>query len=85
MGHHGSDPPMRCSFQADAELHSTRRTRTQYLPTQGGALMIVPASLVLRFMMPCAVGWGHVGATALVTIVATFVFTMLILSRYVPA
>lgn len=52
--------------------------------TQVGALLIVPASLLLRFMMPATVGWGHVGATAVLTFLATFVAAILIARIYVP-
>jgi hypothetical protein len=43
------------------------------LNTQVGALLMVPSSLLLRFLVPGTVGWGHVGATALLTLAATFV------------
>jgi hypothetical protein len=48
------------------------------LVTQVGALLIVPASMVLRLVMPTTAGWGHAVATALLTIAATFVFTLLV-------
>lgn len=50
--------------------------------TQAWALMIAPASLVLRFATPTVVGWGHVGATALLTIAATFFFTLYLAGQY---
>ena len=52
------------------------------LVTQVGALLVVPSSLLLRFLMPGTVGWGHVGATALLALAATFVFAMLAVGSY---
>ena len=52
------------------------------LVTQVGALLVVPSSLLLRFLMPGIVGWGHVGATALLALAATFVFAMLAVGSY---
>jgi hypothetical protein len=46
--------------------------------TQIGAATIVPASLLLRLAMPAAVGWTHAGATALLTIVATLIVTVVL-------
>jgi hypothetical protein len=43
-----------------------------------GSLMIVPASLLVRITWRQLTGWSHAGATTLLTLVATFVFTVLI-------
>ena len=48
--------------------------------TQIGAAIILPASLLLRLVMPKAVGWAHAGATALLTIVATLIVTIILAS-----
>jgi hypothetical protein len=48
------------------------------LITQVGSLMIVPASLALRFIRPNIVGWQHVMATTLLTFAATLFFTILV-------
>jgi hypothetical protein len=45
--------------------------------TQVGALMVAPASIVLRLAMPDVVGWRHARATAVLTIVATFLLALL--------
>src|SRR5262245_3382131 len=47
--------------------------------TQLGALTIVPASLALRFLAPYARGWQHAGLTALLSVVATFLFTIIVM------
>ena len=54
------------------------------LVTQVGALIIVPVSLALRFVMPHAVGWHHAWVTALVSIAATFLFTMAVTPQPLP-
>jgi hypothetical protein len=43
-----------------------------------GSAMIVPASLAVRHKRPDIVGWRHVGWTALVTVVGTFIFTVVV-------
>lgn len=43
-----------------------------------GALVIVPASLVMRFMKPASTGWWHVHATALLTIFGTLLVAALV-------
>ena len=48
--------------------------------TQIGAALILPASLLLRLVMPTAVGWAHAGATALLTVVAMLIVTILLAS-----
>src|SRR5215467_3685516 len=52
--------------------------------TQVGALIIVPSSLALRVLVPHASGWQHAGLTALMSIVATFLFTMIIVPAQPP-
>ena len=52
--------------------------------TQVGALIIVPSSLALRLLVPHASGWQHAGLTALMSIVATFLFTMIIVPAQPP-
>src|SRR5262249_41397441 len=52
--------------------------------THVGALMIVPSSLTLRVLVPHASGWQHAGLTALLSIVATFLFTMIVLPAQPP-
>ena len=47
--------------------------------TQVGSLIIVPSSLALRVLAPRARGWQHAGLTALLTILATFLFTMIVM------
>jgi hypothetical protein len=47
--------------------------------TQVGALTIVPSSLALRVLAPHARGWRHAGLTAVLSIVATFLFTMIVM------
>jgi len=47
--------------------------------TQVGSLVIVPSSLALRVLAPHARGWRHAGLTALVTVVTTFIFTMILM------
>jgi hypothetical protein len=54
------------------------------LITQVGALIIVPVSLALRFVMPHAVGWHHAWVTGLVSIAATFLFTMAVTPQPLP-
>jgi ABC-type antimicrobial peptide transport system permease subunit len=49
--------------------------------TQIGALLILPVSLALRLAMPHATGWHHVWATALLTIVATFLVAILLANQ----
>jgi hypothetical protein len=49
--------------------------------TQVGALIVVPASLTLRVIMPRLVGWSHAFATAFLTILATFLFTGFMVGR----
>jgi hypothetical protein len=46
--------------------------------TQLGALTIVPACLALRFLVPHARGWQHAGLTAVLSVVASFLFTIII-------
>ena len=46
--------------------------------TQGGSLLIVPASLLLRLIKPEFVGWTHVLATAVLTVVATLILTIVL-------
>lgn len=48
---------------------------------QVGALLILPVSLALRFAMPHLTGWHHVWATALLTIVATFLVAILLANQ----
>jgi len=45
--------------------------------TQLAALMIIPSSLALRVLVPHAHSWQHAGLTALLTVVATFIFTVI--------
>lgn len=52
--------------------------------TMAMSLIVVPASLALRFVRPHLTGWGHAGATAAVTFVATVLFTLFI-TREPPA
>ena len=52
--------------------------------TEVGAVIIVPASLALRLALPRVSGWSHVLATALVSIVATYLFAVLLTSRALP-
>ena len=47
--------------------------------TQVGALIIVPSSLALRVLVPHARGWQHAGLTALLSVIATFLFTMIVM------
>jgi len=49
--------------------------------TQIGALLILPVSLTLRFAMPHLTGWHHVWATALLTIVSTFLVAILLANQ----
>jgi hypothetical protein len=43
-----------------------------------GAVLIAPLSLAVRHRWPSANGWGHVWRTALLTVAATFLFTLLV-------
>ena len=52
--------------------------------TQVGALIIVPSSLALRVIVPYARGWQHAGLTALLSVVATFLFTMIVTPAHQP-
>jgi hypothetical protein len=54
------------------------------LVTQVGALLIVPVSLALRFAMPRVVGWHRAWVTALLSIAATFLFTMAVIPQPLP-
>jgi hypothetical protein len=47
--------------------------------TQVGSLIIVPSSLALRLLAPRARGWQHAGLTAVLTIIATLLFTMIVM------
>src|SRR5262245_8540952 len=49
--------------------------------TQVGALLILPVSLLLRFAMPHVTNWHHVWATALLTIVATFLVAIFLANQ----
>ena len=49
--------------------------------TQVGAVLILPVSLALRFAMPYVMGWHHVWATALLTVVATFLVAILLANQ----
>jgi hypothetical protein len=51
--------------------------------SQVGALIIVPASLVLRLLWPHVVGWHHVLLAMLLSVIATFLFTAFIAGRAV--
>jgi hypothetical protein len=46
---------------------------------QVGSLIIVPSSLALRLLAPHARGWQHAGLTALLAVVATLLFTMIMI------
>jgi hypothetical protein len=52
--------------------------------TQVGALIIVPSSLAARVLVPHASGWQHAGLSALLSIVATFLFTMIVMPAQPP-
>jgi hypothetical protein len=45
--------------------------------TVGGASLIIPASLALRYWWPGIAGWAHVWRTALLACAGTFVFAAL--------
>ena len=47
--------------------------------TQVGSLIIVPSSLALRVLAPRARGWQHAGLTALLAVVATLLFTVIVM------